>query len=254
MVKMTMNKKLSLKNIKKSFTTKDGELVAIDDISLDLYEGEILAVVGTSGCGKSTLLNIISGLDSKSAGIIDFGKDDPKVSYMLQSDALLPWRTVLDNATLGLELAHMKTEENTKKIEELLKNYGLGEFLNNYPDSLSGGMRQRVALIRSLAIDPDILLLDEPFSALDYYTRLTISKDVHDMIKDSGKTAIIITHDIQEALSVADRVVVLSCRPSTVKAVYTVPFSNSLDVLSKRYDPKFEDLYKKIWGDLDDEI
>lgn len=251
---MTMNKKLSLKNIKKSFATKDGELVAIDDISLDLFEGEILAIVGTSGCGKSTLLNIISGLDNKSDGIIDFGKDDPKVSYMLQSDALLPWRTVLDNATLGLELAHMKTEENIEKTEELLKNYGLGEFLNNYPDSLSGGMRQRVALIRSLAIDPDILLLDEPFSALDYYTRLTISKDVHDMIKDSGKTAIIITHDIQEALSVADRVVVLSCRPSTVKTVYDVPFSNSVDVLSKRYEPEFEEIYKKIWGDLDDEI
>ncbi len=249
-----MKNKLSLKNIRKVFDTTGGELVAIDDITLDIHEGEILAIVGTSGCGKSTLLNIISSLDKATSGTLVFDQEDPKISYMFQSDALLPWRTVLDNATLGLELAKKLDNESKIKVEEMLKDYGLGDFLEQYPKSLSGGMKQRVALARSLAVDPDLILLDEPFSALDYYTRIKISEYVHDMIKKSSKTAIIITHDIQEALSLGDRVVVLTCRPSTVKKVYDVPFSDVGSVISKRGLEEFNSLYKSIWSDLDVEI
>jgi len=249
-----MENKLILKNIGKTFIKGDDSIVAIDDISFKLKEGEILAIVGTSGCGKSTLLNIIAGLDTATCGSCEFDCDKPKISYMFQSDALLPWRTVLDNACLGLELAHEKTEEEITKIKEMLANYGLGDFTDAYPNSLSGGMRQRVALIRSLAVKPDILLLDEPFSALDYYTRVTISKDVCDMIKKTNTTAIIITHDIQEALSLGDRVLVLSCRPSTVKNIYEVPFKDLKTISEKRETKEFNELYNEIWSDLDEEI
>lgn len=249
-----MKNKLSIKNLRKVFQTKDGELVAIEDLSIDLKEGEILAIVGTSGCGKSTLLNIIAGLDFPTSGECIAETENPKISYMLQSDALLPWRNVLSNACLGLELEKRLDEEEKMRVEEMLKDYGLGEFLLQYPKNLSGGMKQRVALIRSLAIEPDILLLDEPFSALDYYTRIAISEDVHDMIKKSGTSAIIITHDIHEALSIGDRVVVLTSRPSVVKNVYDVDFKDVESVLEKRGLPRFNELYKSIWGDLDAEI
>ncbi|HBA37772.1 MAG TPA: spermidine/putrescine ABC transporter ATP-binding protein [Firmicutes bacterium] len=249
-----MNNKLSINNIKKIFQTKEGELCAIDDVSFDLRDGEILAIVGTSGCGKSTLLNIIAGLDSPTEGTLLAENDNPKISYMLQSDALLPWRNVLSNACLGLELERKLDSESKLRVEEMLKDYGLGDFLSQYPSGLSGGMKQRVALIRSLAIEPDILLLDEPFSALDYYTRVTISEDVHDMIKKSGTSAIIITHDIHEALSIGDRVIVLSSRPSKVKNIYEVDFKDVPSVLEKRGLPRFNELYKSIWGDLDEEI
>lgn len=249
-----MKNKLSIKNLRKVFETKEGELVAIDDVSFDLQEGEILAIVGTSGCGKSTLLNIIAGLDEATSGVSVADTENPRISYMLQSDALLPWRNVLSNACLGLELEKKLDKETKLQVEEMLKDYGLGDFLNQYPSGLSGGMKQRVALIRSLAIKPDILLLDEPFSALDYYTRVTISEDVHDMIKKSGTSAIIITHDIHEALSIGDRVVVLSSRPSKVKNIYEVDFKDVPSVLEKRGLPRFNELYKSIWGDLDEEI
>lgn len=249
-----MKNKLSIKNLRKVFQTKEGELVAIDDVSFDLKEGEILAIVGTSGCGKSTLLNIIAGLDSASNGEYKTDTENPKISYMLQSDALLPWRNVLSNACLGLELEGKLDGDAKVRVEEMLKDYGLGDFLKQYPSGLSGGMKQRVALIRSLAIEPDIILLDEPFSALDYYTRVTISEDVHDMIKKSGTSAIIITHDIHEALSIGDRVIVLTSRPSKVKSIYEVDFSDVPSVLEKRGLPEFNELYKSIWGDLDAEI
>lgn len=248
-----MKDKLSIKNIKKVFNTKEGDLVAIEDVSLNVKDGEILAIVGTSGCGKSTLLNIIAGLEEKTDGEITFNKDNPRISYMLQNDALLSFRSVLDNACLGLELLHIKTPENVKKVKTMLKEYGLEDFENKKPSSLSGGMRQRVALVRSLAVDPDILLLDEPFSALDYYTRITISDDVQKMIRKNSQTAIIITHDIQEALSIANRVVVMSSRPSKVKKIYELNFKGD-SILSRRRDPNFNDLYESIWRDLDVKI
>lgn len=249
-----MENKLSLKNINKVFKTKDGEITAIDNISLDIKEGEIVAIIGTSGCGKSTLLNIIAGLDDATSGKLKFNSKSPRISYMLQSDALLSWRSVLDNASLGLELMHELDEESTDRVKSLLCEYGLEEFMDSMPSSLSGGMKQRVALIRSLATNPDLILLDEPFSALDYYTRVSISSDVVEMIKESNTTAIIITHDIAEALSLADRVVVLSKRPSQIKKIYKLDFGENLTPLEKRSKPVFNQLYEKLWRDLDDEI
>lgn len=249
-----MNCLLSIKNLNKIFDSKDEKLCAIEDISLDINEGEIIGIVGTSGCGKSTLLNIIAGLIKPTSGTYTFSKKEPKISYMLQSDALLPWKTVLENATLGLDLMHIKTEESVKDVKKMLKEYGLKDFIDKKPASLSGGMKQRVALIRSLAIKPDILLLDEPFSALDYYTRLTISNDVQRLIKKTKTTTIIITHDIAEALCFADRVVVLSSRPSTVKNIYDLKFPKNLNFIEKRTLPEFNNMYNVIWRDLDVKI
>lgn len=246
-----MDKKLSIKNINKIYKTKTGNITAIEDISLDIYEGEIIGIVGTSGCGKSTLLNIIAGLDRETKGKIIWNKKNPRISYMLQNDALLPWRNVIDNATLGLELLKIKEDNSIEKVKNMLEEYGLSDFLNKKPRELSGGMKQRVALIRSLAINPDILLLDEPFSALDYYTRLTISSDVYDMLKKTKTTTIIITHDVAEALSLSDKVVVLSSRPSTVKKIYDVDIPKNLPIMKKRTTQEFNELYESIWRDLD---
>lgn len=248
-----MKNVLTIQNVSKEFETKNSSVLALDGVNMDVKEGEILAIIGPSGCGKSTLLNIISGLDKQTSGTVTFFKDKPVISYMLQSDALLPWRTVLDNATIGLELQKKMNEENTRKVREMLVDYGLEEFIDKKPSSLSGGMKQRVALVRSLAVNPDILLLDEPFSALDYYTRLNISGYVHDMIKRSGKTAIIITHDIQEAISIGDRVAVLSSRPSAIKSVYEVNLEGDT-ILERRSSPAFNELFNEIWRDLDDEL
>ncbi len=248
-----MKNVLSIENVSREFETENSSIVALDNVNLDVKEGEILAIIGPSGCGKSTLLNIIAGLDEQSSGSIKFVKDNPVISYMLQSDALLSWRSVLDNAIIGLEIQKKKTPENVEKVRSMLVDYGLEEFIDKRPSSLSGGMKQRVALVRSLAVEPDILLLDEPFSALDYYTRLNISGYVHDMIKRSGKTAIIITHDIQEAISIGDRVVVMSARPSRVKNVYEVHLEGKT-ILERRSSVEFNELFNEIWGDLDDEL
>lgn len=248
-----MNKILSIKNLSREFETKDSSILALENVNLDIFEGEIVAIIGPSGCGKSTLLNIIAGLDNASGGTLSFESDDPTISYMLQSDALLPWRSVLDNATIGLELRKKKTKDRVERVQKMLVDYGLEDFIDKKPSSLSGGMKQRVALVRSLAVEPDILLLDEPFSALDYYTRLNIAEYVHKMIKLSHKTAIIITHDIQEAISIGDRVVVMSSRPSHVKSIYDVHLEGNT-ILEKRSSSEFMSLFNRIWGDLDDEL
>lgn len=244
---------LSIKNVSREFETKDGSVLALENIDLDIQEGDIVAIIGPSGCGKSTLLNIIAGLDECTSGRIDFSMSEPVISYMLQSDALLPWRSVKDNATIGLEINKKKNKESLVRVEKMLIDYGLEDFIDKKPNSLSGGMKQRVALVRSLAVEPDILLLDEPFSALDYYTRLNISGYVHDMIKQSGKTAVIITHDIQEAISLGDKVAVLSGRPSHIKNVYDVDLVGET-ILEKRSTSEFNELFNKIWRDLDDEL
>lgn len=249
-----MKYKLSLKNISKTFENGKEKIMAVKTIDLDVNKGEIIAIIGTSGCGKSTLLNMIAGLDEPTNGEIYFDKDNPKISYMLQNDALLPWKSVLENATLGLELLKEKNASTINEVVKLLKEYGLYDFRNMRPSSLSGGMKQRVALIRSLAINPDILLLDEPFSALDYYTRLIISEDVLKMIKESGATTLIITHDIAEALCLADRIVVLSSRPATIKNIYEIDLPQNMSNMEKRTLKKFNELYEKIWRDLDVKI
>ena len=247
---MIMNKLIELKNIKKNYYTKDKEILAIDDVNLDIYEGEYLVIVGPSGCGKSTLLNIIGNIDSKTGGKI-ITKDNIKIGYMLQNDCLFSWLNILDNCLLGLKVKGELNKENVDYVKELLNTYGLHDFMYSYPNSLSGGMRQRVALIRTLALKPDILLLDEPFSALDYQTRLKVADDVYKIIKDTNKTVIMITHDIGEACSIADRVVVLSDRPSKVKEIYKIEMTDKSSPINNRKCPEFASYYDMIWKAID---
>lgn len=228
----------------------DDEIVAIEDISLNINKGEFISIVGPSGCGKSTLLSVLSNLEEKSNGEILLNKN-LKIGYMLQKDSLFPWRTILENCLTGLEITNSLNDTTKKRVIRLLETYGLKEFMNKYPDSLSGGMRQRVALIRTLATNPDILLLDEPFSALDYQTRLALSDDVYKIIKDEGKTAIMVTHDLAEAISMSNRIVVLTKRPSKVKCIYTIDLTNKTTPMNNRKCKEFNYYYDKIWRDLD---
>lgn len=244
-----MNKLLSVKNLKKIYHTLDAEIVAINDISFSVSEGEFISIVGPSGCGKSTILSILSNLIPKSGGEIIL--KDSNLAYMLQEDCLLPFRTVLDNCLIGLEITGQLTLENRNYVIDLLKTYGLGEFMDKYPNNLSGGMRQRCALIRTLATKPDILLLDEAMSALDYQSRLAISDDIYKIIKKEGKTAIMVTHDIAEAISMSDRIIVLTKRPSTIKKIYDIEFEDKSTPIENRKKKEFSDYYDKIWRDLD---
>ena len=245
-----MNNIIEIKKLSKKYYDMKQEVLAIDNISLSVHEGEFMAIVGPSGCGKSTLLNIIGGIDDKSSGEINIFKDK-KIGYMLQSDCLFSWLTILDNALIGLKIRGLLTEENINYVKELLKTYGLDEFMNSYPSSLSGGMKQRVALIRTLALKPDVLLLDEPFSALDYQTRLMVADDVYKIIKKENKTVIMITHDIGEACSVADRVVVLSDRPSKIKKIYDIIMTDKSTPINNRKCKEFSYYYDMIWKEID---
>ena len=247
-----MQKLLEINNISKTFNTLNGEINAIKSISFDVNNEDFIAIVGSSGCGKSTLLNIISGLLEKTNGTIKFYKENPIIGYMLQEDSLLPYLNILDNATLGLSLKKIKTKENIEYTKRLLETYGLKDFIHKYPKELSGGMKQRVALIRTLAIKPDILLLDEPFSALDYQSRLSVSEDVYNIIKKEKKTVIMITHDIAEAISLSDKIIVLSKRPSIVKKIYDIKMENKSTPINNRTCKEFSDYYDKIWRDLDE--
>ena len=247
-----MQKLLEINNISKTFNTLNGEINAIKSISFDVNNEDFIAIVGSSGCGKSTLLNIISGLLDNTNGTIKFYKENPIIGYMLQEDALLPYLNILDNATLGLSLKKIKTKENIEYTKRLLETYGLKDFIHKYPKELSGGMKQRVALIRTLAIKPDILLLDEPFSALDYQSRLSVSEDVYNIIKKEKKTVIMITHDIAEAISLSDKIIVLSKRPSIVKKIYDIKMENKSTPINNRTCKEFSDYYDKIWRDLDE--
>lgn len=241
---------LEIKNLKKIYHNKQGETLAVDNVTFDVYQQEILAIVGPSGCGKSTILSILTNLEEKYDGDIIFHGNE-NIGYMLQNDSLFPWLTILDNCLLGLEIYGKKSKEATENVIRLLDKYGLGEFKNKYPDSLSGGMKQRVALIRTLATNPSLLLLDEPYSALDYQTRLTLSDDMYKIIKAEGKAAILITHDIAEAISMSDRVIVLSSRPATVKSVYEINLTDKRNPIHNRKCVEFNDYYEKIWRDLD---
>ena len=245
-----MNKVLELHHLKKNYQTSKEEILALEDISFSVFENEFISIIGPSGCGKSTILSILSGLTMKSGGTISI-KDSCKIAYMLQDDCLLPFRTVLDNCLIGLEVNGLLNEDNKNYVIYLLKTYGLEDFINQYPDSLSGGMRQRCALIRTLAIKPDILLLDEPTSSLDYQSGLAISNDIYQIIKQEGKTAIMVTHDISLAISMSDRIVVLSKRPACVKSIYNISFEKRKLPVENRKAKDFSSYYEKIWGDLD---
>lgn len=241
---------LKIKNLKKTYHTKNKEILAVEDFSLNLKEGEFVSIVGPSGCGKSTILSILAELDNKSFGDIEL-TEKTRIGYMLQQDALFDFRTVLDNCLLGLEINKNLTNETKNYVLNLLKIYGLKDFINSYPATLSGGMRQRVALIRTLATKPDILLLDEPFSALDYQTRLAVSDDVYKIIKNEKKTVIMVTHDLAEAISLADKVIVLSKRPCHIKKIYDIKLTNKSTPIENRKAKEFADYYEKIWKELD---
>lgn len=247
------NNILTIKNLRKIYHTKNNETLAVDNFSLDLKEGEFVAIVGPSGCGKSTILSILCGLENKSGGEFEFLKSS-KVGYMLQQDSLFEWKTILKNCLLGLEIQKSLNDENKQYVIDLLNNYGLKDFINSYPNNLSGGMRQRVALIRTLATKPDILLLDEPFSALDYSTRLAVSDDVYQILKKEKKSAIIVTHDIAEAISMADRIIVLSQRPCTIKNIYEINLTNRSTPIHNRKAKEFITYYDMIWKDIDHHV
>lgn len=245
------NNILEITHLSKNYQDNTGEIEAIKDINLEIKNNEFVVIVGPSGCGKSTLLSILANLDKKSSGNLKYSKKDIKVGYMLQKDSLFPWLNILDNCLLGLKLKGKVKEEDKNYVINLLDTYGLGEFKYKFPSSLSGGMRQRVALIRTLAIKPDVLLLDEPFSALDAMTRVMLADDVYKMIKDLGKTAIMVTHDIGEAISIADKVIVLTKRPCVVKKIYDINYKNRSTPFNNRKEEEFNYYYEAIWRDLD---
>ncbi|MDO4543521.1 MAG: ABC transporter ATP-binding protein [Clostridia bacterium] len=242
---------LTLDSVSLSYHTKQGETEALSNLSFSVEEGEFLALVGPSGCGKTTALSIIMGLIKPSSGSVAMLGERRDMGYMLQRDHLLDWRTVEKNVLLSLEVRHLLNEETKRKALELLDTYGLGEFREAKPHALSGGMRQKVALIRTLATDPQLLLLDEPFSALDYQTRLRIADEVYRIIKREKKTAILVTHDISEAVSMADRILVFSKRPSHIKCSFTIDIDKDLSPLQRRNDPKFFTYFHRVWEELD---
>lgn len=241
---------LKIDSLRKTYHTKDTETLAVENFSFELTPGEFIAIVGPSGCGKSTILSILADLDKKSGGKIEMDKNI-KIGYMLQNDSLFEWRTIYSNCLIGLEINKNLTEENKNYVTTLLKNYGLYDFKDSYPSNLSGGMRQRCALIRTLATKPDILLLDEPFSALDYQTRLSVSDDVYKIIKKENKSAIMVTHDLAEAISMADKVIVLSKRPSVIKSIYEIKLTDKSTPINNRKAKEFSYYYDLIWKDID---
>ena len=241
---------LTLSSVSLAYHTVDGETAAINDLNLTVNEGEFLAIVGPSGCGKTTVLSLIMGLIPPTKGVVRFSSPNVRLGYMLQRDHLLDHRTVEKNVLLGLEVQRRLTDESKARALRLLDTYGLGEFRAYKPQQLSGGMRQKVALIRTLAIEPDLLLLDEPFSALDYQTRLNLSDEVYRIIRREHKTAILVTHDISEAVSMADRVAVFSARPAELKNLIPIGFPPSLSPLERRKQPAFHDYFDQIWEEL----
>ncbi|RKD21536.1 NitT/TauT family transport system ATP-binding protein [Caminicella sporogenes DSM 14501] len=252
------DKVVEIQNLYKTYHTITEETLAISNLSLSVYKNEIVSIVGPSGCGKSTLLSLIAGLIKPSSGKIfingiEVKKCDKKIGYMFQNDNLFEWRNIIKNVLIGLEVQNRLTKDKIAKAEKLLEIYGLGDFKYHYPNQLSGGMRQRVALIRTLATEPELLLLDEPFSALDYQTRLRVADDVGTIIKKEKKTAILVTHDLAEAISMSDRVIVLSGRPAKIKSIHEIKLT--LDVertpLTSRKAPEFKDYFNIIWKELD---
>ena len=240
---------LELHDISHAYHGVDGETAALSHLSFSLKQGDFVSIVGPSGCGKSTLLSIISGLIPPESGSVTL--HGSHIGYMLQKDHLLEWRSVYRNIMLGLEIQHKITPEAKQKAFNLLKQYGLEDFAKAKPSELSGGMRQRVALIRTLILEPDLLLLDEPFSALDYQTRLSVGDDIGQIIRTENKTAILVTHDLAEAISLADRVIVLTDRPASVKTIVSVTFpENKNTPLLRRNTPEFNEYFQTIWKEL----
>ncbi len=255
-----MKPKLEVCGVSYSYHSPDGETPALSHISFIVSAGEFLAVVGPSGCGKSTLLSLLCGLIKPEDGsILIDGAAAPEgntgIGYMLQKDHLFEWRTIYDNVALGLEIQKKLNKSTHSQLKEMLQSYGLGGFEKARPSELSGGMRQRAALIRTLALKPDLLLLDEPFSALDYQTRLSVCDDISSIIRSTGKTAILITHDLSEAISVADRILILSSRPGRIKAILPIDFPPEYDSpLKRRNAGEFSAYFNQVWKLLQEDV
>lgn len=247
---------LEVKNIGKKYQNKEGEILALKNVNFRVKKGEFVSIIGPSGCGKSTLLSIIAGLEEKTTGEIYIEGEkvngiSSKIGYMLQRDCLLEWRNILSNTMFGLEVKGKKDNVNKEYVLELLKKYNLYEFKDKYPSELSGGMRQRVALIRTLAVKPKILLLDEAFSALDYQTRIMVTNDIYYILRKEKITSIIVTHDISEAISMSDRVLVLSKRPGTIKDIHKINFGiENRTPINCRESPKFSQYFNTLWKEL----
>mgnify|MGYP000854352230 FL=1 len=251
-----MNQIISVRSAALTYQARNGEVEALRSVSFDVAKGEFVSIVGPSGCGKSTLLGALAGLETLDGGTVElYGHPasgaDGRMGFMPQRDQLFEWRSIYDNVMLGLQIRHDRDPAPRRNVEGLLKRYGLWEFAAKRPDQLSGGMRQRCALIRTLATQPDILLLDEPFSALDYQTSLAVSGDIWHIIRSEGKTALLVTHDISEAVSMSDRVVVLSRRPATVKAVFDMGELRRMDPLKRQENPAFARYFDAIWKELE---
>lgn len=250
-----MSKVLELKNINLTYQTLKSETEAIKNVNFTVNQNEFISIVGPSGSGKTTILSLIAGLLKSTSGeiLLDGEKINgisTNVGYMFQRDNLFEWLTVLQNIKLGPKINSQKNCLSSKKILELLQKYELSGFEKSRPNELSGGMRQRVSLIRTLALNPKLLLLDEPFSALDYQTRLAVQNDIYSIIKSEHKTAILVTHDISEAISMSDRIIVLTKRPGTVKDIIQLDFNPELTPLERRNDTKFNSYFKQLWEAL----
>ena len=251
---------LELKNVHYAYHTLEGETYALKDITFSVREGEFIALVGPSGCGKSTLLHLIAGLLTPEKGLIKInGSYHPDntsgIGYMLQKDELLEWRTIYQNVLLGLEIQHALTARSRALARAFLTQYGLNAFANAKPSELSGGMRQRAALIRTLALKPELLLLDEPFSALDSQTRLSVSDDIGRILHQEKKTAILVTHDISEAISMADRVIILSPRPAIIRKIVPICFDlENRTPMASRNAPEFKSYFNLIWKELNHDV
>ncbi len=250
---------LEVKNINMNYHTVKEEIEAITDINIEVNKGDFISIIGPSGCGKSTLLNIISGILTPSSGSITYNGDKlqdnlERIGYMFQKDYLFPWLTVRENILLGLKIKKISNKENIEFADDLLNSYGLGKFRDSKPSQLSGGMRQRVALIRTLSLKPEILLLDEPFSALDYQSRLKLTDDVYDIINREGKTTIMVTHDLGEAIVMSNRVIILTKRPATIKKEVYINFENkNVTPFNKRSEGEYNIYFSELWEEIDED-
>lgn len=252
--------RIEIEDVSLRYFGAQGETQALQGITLEIAAGEFVSIIGQSGCGKSTLLSIIAGILEPSGGSVRIGGNrlvapSPRIGYMLQQDYLYEWRTILDNALLGAEIQKRDLRQARERAIHLLEKCGMGDFIHHFPRQLSGGMRQRVALARTLVTDPDVVLLDEPFSALDSQTRLAIADEVVDVLRSEGKSVVLVTHDIGEAIAMTDRVIVLSRRPGRIRSQHLIRFpghpGGRPTPFEARSRPEFNDYFSTLWNELD---